>query len=242
MIKAKDAIRVARSLIGTPYSELDCINLIKKVIRTAPGGVPGYTTAGTNALWRSYDSAPKYKDLTWRQMGIAGAKPGMLAFKIDGSDVHHVGVVTENGTVIHASSVYGQTTESRLDNSWHALAIHRYIEAEKSEETPMQSYRGNVKLNDVTSSVNVRNGPGTDYKSVGKLHHDTPVIVQAQSGDWLYITYGDNGLGYIHKDYVVENNDPVENEPLENLEQFTTLVKADGTTIRLEGAWRVAED
>ena len=33
MIKADDAIRVARSLIGTPYSELDCINLIKRVIR-----------------------------------------------------------------------------------------------------------------------------------------------------------------------------------------------------------------
>ena len=53
MIKADDAIRVARSLIGTPYSELDCINLIKRVIRASPGGVPGYTTAGTNTLWRS---------------------------------------------------------------------------------------------------------------------------------------------------------------------------------------------
>ena len=38
MIKANEAIRTARGLIGTPYSELDCINLIKKVIRTAPGG------------------------------------------------------------------------------------------------------------------------------------------------------------------------------------------------------------
>ena len=28
-----------RALIGTLYSELDCINLIKRVIRTAPGGV-----------------------------------------------------------------------------------------------------------------------------------------------------------------------------------------------------------
>ena len=46
MIKTQDAIRTARALIGTPYSELDCINLIKRVIRTAPGGVPWYTTAG----------------------------------------------------------------------------------------------------------------------------------------------------------------------------------------------------
>ena len=53
MIKAEDAIAVARSLIGTPYSEMDCINLIKRVIRTSPGGVSDYTTAGTNALWKS---------------------------------------------------------------------------------------------------------------------------------------------------------------------------------------------
>ena len=36
MIQAEEAIRVARGLIGTAYSELDCINLVKKVIRTAP--------------------------------------------------------------------------------------------------------------------------------------------------------------------------------------------------------------
>ena len=55
---------MARALIGTPYSELDCINLIKKVIRTAPGGDKNYTTAGTNDLWNSFDSkSAKYRDL-----------------------------------------------------------------------------------------------------------------------------------------------------------------------------------
>ena len=67
VIKTDDAIRVARSLIGTPYKELDCINLIKKVIRTAPGGVGNYTTAGTNSLWKSLTMSKKYRDLTWRQ-------------------------------------------------------------------------------------------------------------------------------------------------------------------------------
>ena len=127
MIKAEDAIRVARSLIGTPYSQLDCINLIEKVIRTAPGGVPGYTTAGTNTLWRSYEASAKYKDLTWRQEGLAGAKAGMLAFKRDGSDVHHVGLVTESGTVIHSSSANGKVVETPMDGSWQLLAEHRHI-------------------------------------------------------------------------------------------------------------------
>ena len=59
MIQAEEAIRAARGLIGTAYNELDCINLIKKVIRTAPGGDKRYTTAGTNELCNSFDSAPK---------------------------------------------------------------------------------------------------------------------------------------------------------------------------------------
>ena len=33
MVKTMDAIRTARSLLGTPYSEIDCIGLIVRVIR-----------------------------------------------------------------------------------------------------------------------------------------------------------------------------------------------------------------
>ena len=80
MIQAEEAIRAARGLIGTNYETLDCINLIKKVIRTCAGGDKRYTTAGTNALWDSDSKSGRYRDLTWKQAGISGAKPGMLAF------------------------------------------------------------------------------------------------------------------------------------------------------------------
>ena len=110
MIQAEAAIRAARGLIGTAYSELDCINLIKKVIRTCAGGDKRYTTAGTNELWNSFDSVPKYRHLIWRQSGISGAKPGMLAFMGVGTgDVSHTGLVTEQGTVIHSSKSRGAT-------------------------------------------------------------------------------------------------------------------------------------
>ena len=131
MIKWEDAVREARALIGMPYREMDCINLIKKVIRTAPGGVPGYTTAGTNTLWDSAKASPKYRDLTWRQEGLSGARAGMLAFKRYGADDEgHVGIVTDDETVIHASSKASQTVETALsaEDGWNLLAIHRYIE------------------------------------------------------------------------------------------------------------------
>lgn len=142
MIKAQDAIRIARSLLGTPYSELDCINLIKKVIRSAPGGVKSYTTAGTNALWRSMEMSAKYRDLTQRQDGLTGAQAGMLAFKADGEDWHHVGIVTGEGTVIHSSSTQGGrgVVETPLTEreGWTHLAVHRYIET--SSVSPSASH------------------------------------------------------------------------------------------------------
>ncbi|MBQ7887335.1 MAG: SH3 domain-containing protein [Clostridia bacterium] len=255
MIKAKDAIRIARSLIGTPYAELDCINLIKKVIRTAPGGLKTYTTAGTNALWDSFKSAAKYRDLTWRQEGIAGAQAGMIAFKADGEDYHHAGIVTDVGTVIHSSSTQGGRgvveTPLNAKEGWTHLAVHRYIStvlisAEKEEI--MENYNAKIKLNDVDSSVNVRNGPSTDNRKIGTLHHGAPVNVQAEAGDWLYITYGDNGVGYVHKDYVETVN--AEEKPAEDIVVPTipeetddasgiTIVDEEGNTFAPVGSFRV---
>lgn len=133
MITAQEAIRTARSLIGTPYKEMDCINLIKQVIRKSTGGVSAYTTAGTNSLWKSYAMSAKYRDLVWRQEGIADARGGMLAFKKKGDDVHHVGLVTADQTVIHSSSEKGCVVETALDGTWDLLAKHRYIGVEEAQ-------------------------------------------------------------------------------------------------------------
>ena len=130
MIQAEEAIRAARGLIGTAYSELDCINLVKKVIRTAPSGDKRYTTAGTNALWDSDSKSGRYRDLTWKQAGISGAKPGMLAFMGVGTgDVNHTGLVTERGTVIHSSKSRGGVVETALTAKagWNGLGVHRMI-------------------------------------------------------------------------------------------------------------------
>lgn len=133
MIRAEAAIRAARGWIGTDYGTMDCINLIKKVIRTGAGGDRHYTTAGTNALWDSDGKRGRYRDLTWKQAGISGAKPGMLAFMGVGTgDVNHVGLVTERGTIIHSSKSRGGVVETGLTAKagWNGLGIHRMIGAE----------------------------------------------------------------------------------------------------------------
>ena len=209
MIKAKDAIKTARSLIGTPYAQLDCINLIKKVIRTSEGGVADYTTAGSNTLWESYEAAPKYRDLTWRQTGLKGAEAGMLAFKASGSDYHHVGIVTGSGTVVHSSSTKGGrgVVETPLSSSegWTHLAVHRYIrtETEAAEESQAAHlYTAVVTLEDESSWLNVRNAPSGDV--IGRLHDGAEVGVMAEMDEWAFVSYGEGKSGYVNVRFIAQ--------------------------------------
>lgn len=253
MIKTQDAIDTARVLLGTPYSELDCINLIKRVIRSAPGGVPWYTTAGTNALWVSYLASAKYRDLTWRQEGIAGARPGMLALKHHGGDVHHVGLVTERGTVIHSSSARGQVVETALDSSWQLLAQHRYIEvggATSGKEGNMDVLYKAV-VDTMRDPLTLRDSPGTDGRKLGTLARGVTVDVLSEPcKGWLYVRSGDGRTGYASAAYlsrvkVVSAEDAMETEQdpePEDAEPYTTIRREDGAVIRLAGRWRVMED
>lgn len=238
MIKAHDAIRTARVLIGTQYSEMDCIALIRAVIKRTAGGVSDYRCEGTNWLWRSIKNSGKYRHLIWRQEGIEGARGGMLAFKRSGDDIHHVGLVTEKRTVIHSSSVHGCVVETELDGSWDLLGTHRYIEvaedAAESEGTPVTAYKMQVQLSDETSSVNVRKGPSTKNDIIGRLGHGAIVTVQAEADGWAYVTYGDSGVGYVSTDYLTLYNEPQETAPTQ-----ITIIDSAGNRFTPEGDFRV---
>ncbi|MBQ8617463.1 MAG: hypothetical protein IJ418_08090 [Clostridia bacterium] len=185
MIKAKDAIATARSYIGTPYSEMDCIALIRAVIKRSLGGVADYRCEGTNWLWASINNSSKYRHLIWRQESIEGARAGMLAFKRSGDDIHHVGLVTEKGTVIHSSSVFGYVAETELDGSWDLLGKHKHIavleeEIVRNKDTDIVPNDTEVVPNNTT--VNSNNPKITIIDSVG--NHFEPV------GDWRTLVGG----------------------------------------------------
>lgn len=221
MIRYDDAIATARRLIGTPYSELDCINLIKAVIRRSPGGIANYTTAGTDALWSSYNASPKYRDLTWRQTGLDGASAGMLAFKGKPTDIHdgqphHVGLVTERGTVIHSSSVKGRVVETPLTakENWTLLGVHRYIKPKGKEEQPMNTalYQAEVVTSD-GKGVNLRAKPTTASARTAKIPEGYVIDVLDDSNPaWWQVSYmnqtGYCATPYLHK--VVDEEEPSE--------------------------------
>ena len=189
MIQAEEAIRAARALIGTAYSELDCINLIKKVIRTAPGGDKRYTTAGTNELWNSFDSAPKYRHLIWRKAGISDAKAGMLAFMGVGTgDVSHTGLVTEQGTVIHSSKSRGGVVETALTAKagWNGLGVHRMIEvAENAGAAPT----GTAYIVCVQTGLRMRKRPDVRGEYMQMLPDGAVIVALKTRAGWIKTTY-----------------------------------------------------
>ena len=190
MIKTAEALRTARGLLGTSYDELDCINLIKKVIRVSAGGEKNYTTAGTNALWESDKNNAKYRDLTWKQEGISGAKAGMLAFMGVGTgDVNHVGMVTERGTVVHSSKSRGGTVETELTekNGWNGLGKHRDIEVAEDMTTDVQE--GTEYIICARKGLRMRKKPDVRGKYMQMLPDGAVITALEERTGWIKTTY-----------------------------------------------------
>ena len=206
MIDATTAIRAARALIGTAYSELDCINLIKKIIRTAPGGDKNYTTAGTNDLWNSDSKSAKYRDLTWKQEGISGAKAGMLAFMGVGTgDVDHTGLVTERGTVIHSSKSRGCVVETELTEKrgWNGLGVHRMIEvAENADAAPT----GTAYVICAQTGLRMRKRPDVRGEYMQMLPDGAVIVALETRAGWIKTTYK-GYTGWVSGEYCCKAGD-----------------------------------
>lgn len=253
MIKTSEAIRTARALIGTPYSELDCINLIKKVIRTAPGGDKNYTTAGTNDLWNSDGKSAKYRDLTWKQEGISGAKAGMLAFMGVGTgDVSHTGLVTERGTVIHSSKNQSGVVETEITDKslWNGLGKHRMIAVQEDNNEGGETMFGNatVKTQKAGSYVNLREGASTRAAVIGKVYDGERINVLREAGTgWIYGKTQAGAEGYMSADYIVEDatspggEDTTDGDLDDDTFETTTLTNGEAY-VTLMGKWTIAED
>ena len=250
MIETSEAIRTARALVGTPYSELDCINLIKKVIRTAPGGDKKYTTAGTNDLWNSDSKSAKYRDLTWKQEGISGAKAGMLAFMGVGTgDVNHTGLVTEKGTVIHSSKSRGCVVETELTEKrgWNGLGKHRMIAVQGDNAEGGDTMFGNATVSVTSGYLNIREGASTRSKIIAKAENGARVNIIREAGGtgWVFGALESGEAGYMSSEYLAEDAPPESGDQGETggeAPNTTTLRRNDGVYITLAGKWTIAED
>lgn len=209
MIQAAQAIQAARALLGTPYGsgagEIDCINLIKKIIRTCPGGVKNYTTSGSNGLWKSRGASEKYRDvIAWRTLenGDSGRAGEILAM-VRGESCDHVGLCVGDGTVIHASKSHGAVVCTDVaKNGWTHALTHRYIEVEGAAD---EHARGTYTVR-AGGGLRQRQTPGGRYM---QMIPDGAQIEISESRKGWGKTVWRGFTGWVSMDYVKrkEEND-----------------------------------
>lgn len=133
-------IEGVKALIGTPYSQCDCKDVIAKPL--------GIRFAGTNWLWRSIKNSSKYRYLVSRvrsPVPTDGLKPGDILFKIrdkapegydEQPDAYHVAVYIGNGRIVHSSPSTGVREDDYIFGAWQGWGIMKQVEYRaKSPET-----------------------------------------------------------------------------------------------------------
>ena len=55
-----------------------------------------------------------------------------------------------------------------------------------------------------STALNIRSGPGTGHKIIGKLQKGSYITLQNESNGWWRIEYADGKEGYVSSDYINE--------------------------------------
>ena len=131
-MRADEFCRRCFDLIGKPYSQIDCIG----VVRTAAG----IRCQGTNWLWRSYDSRGKYQYLIERldrAPELSEVRDGLLVFRIawnekpsgydDRPNCYHVGVIY-GAKVIQSQEKSGVYMKDYNPGEWQGAGWLKMIE------------------------------------------------------------------------------------------------------------------
>lgn len=138
-MRADEFCRRCFDLIGKPYSQIDCIG----VVRTAAG----IRCQGTNWLWRSYNSRGKYQYLIERldrAPELSEIRDGLLVFRIawnetpkgydDRPNCYHVGVIY-GSKVIQSQEKTGVHIKDYNPGEWQGAGWLKMIEPTPSGGT-----------------------------------------------------------------------------------------------------------
>lgn len=85
--------------------------------------------------------------------------------------------------------------------------VEMAVKKDRVEEVPPLELIGEPYA--ATTTVNVRVGPGTDYKKGGQLAHEEAVTVagKVQGESWYMISQDGAGSGFVHTDYLTPASD-----------------------------------
>ena len=194
MTKGTSVAAYGKSLIDTPYKEVDCIKLVVLSVRNgagADGESKSYQCGGCNELWRSLNASGKYRYVT-RRLELETAKtlgllvPGALLviwepgynekYKDNEGDCSHIGIYVgdDDCEVVHSSATKKCVAASTIKNGWTHVLIHRLIDLENGEDEAQDKAFTSIEPYEVIVSTNkdpltVRLKPSADSEALGKV-------------------------------------------------------------------------
>lgn len=142
-------------------------------------------------------------------------KPGYAAFKVNGDDYHHIGIVAADGLNVYEAKGTQAGFVMSAASSWHCFAP--FIDVDYTGEDEKQGGGAVIYSASVTTSggrLNIRCGPGTNYRAVGTFRNGEKVDVHAEydvdgdgAPDWAFIA-GDGITGYVSMDFLTPIDRP----------------------------------
>ena len=149
---------------------------------------------------------------TWECKGTIDTLPRELPyvqlFRYNGTKWTHTGVYIGNGETVDARGHSNGVIRSKLTAySWTHWAIPKGMYDELPDTGGDQQVIWTGIVNTEKGRLNVRVGPGTEYRIIGSLPKDEEVDVFSNDGEWAYIA-GDGLQGYVCMRYLMRADAP----------------------------------
>lgn len=156
-------------------------------------GLPIYH--GSNTIKRKYCGDTQKKPV-----------PGYAAFKVNGEDFHHIGIVAADGLNVYEAKGTQTGFVMSAASSWHCFAPFNDVDySDEQEEDLPVIWTGIVTTK--TGRLNVRSGPGLEYAVIGALPKDEEVDVFKEENGWAFIA-GDGLNGWVSMQFITPKDAP----------------------------------
>ena len=120
-------------------------------------------------------------------------RPGYAAYKVNGDDYHHIGIVAEDGLNVYEAKGTQTGFVMSAASSWHCFAPFNdvnYGEEEQGGDLPV-IYQAKVVTQ--SGSLNIRSGPGKNHSIIGSVPKGEVVDVLEERDEWAHIIDGKEG-------------------------------------------------
>lgn len=149
--------------------------------------------------------------------------PGYAAFKANGDDYHHIGIVAEDGLNVYEAKGTQTGFVMSAASSWDCFAAFNDVDYGVSTDEEQGGDRQVIyqaKVSTDSGSLNIRTGAGTEYPIIGRLPKGEVVDVLEEKDGWAHIIDGKEG--WVSMQYLTRIPDEPHKEETPTEEQTET--------------------